>query len=155
MSTDVCGCKSAHAKSNNFQFLLTEARAEDVQWKQKWSLRHCASIRSAAPSLSLYFLSVLMTSFFCHRVCEVMGHWTLSMAHLVLLTVKSVSLAQNSYSGHCGLCLLKASDMRLWFWVPKSHTADSPTSQTLQIPIFSQLPIFSHQFVATMSNRST
>lgn len=60
------------------------------------------------PSLSLYFLSVLMKTFFCYRVCEVIGHWTLSMTHLFLLTVRSVSLPQNSYTSHCGPCPLKA-----------------------------------------------
>lgn len=33
---------------------------------------------------------------------------TLSTAHLVLLMVRSVSLPQNSYTSHCGPCLLKA-----------------------------------------------
>lgn len=59
-------------------------------------------------SLSLYFLSVLMKTFFYYRVCEVIGHWTLSMTHLFLLTVRSVSLPQNSYTSHCGPCPLKA-----------------------------------------------
>lgn len=60
------------------------------------------------------------------------GKWTLSTAHAVLLMVRS-------------LCVI-AADWWLWAQVAKLHATDSPASQTLQMPIFSQhLPACSVQ----------
>lgn len=62
--------------------------------------------------------------------------WTLSTAHTVLWMVRS-------------MCVI-ATDRWVWAQVPKPHSADSPASQTLQIPIFSQ-----HQLLPAVSNTST
>lgn len=47
--------------------------------------------------LPLNLLIVLTMSFSYYRVCQAMGHWTLNIVNLFLVTAKSVSWLHNSY----------------------------------------------------------
>lgn len=69
----------------------------------KNEMYHCASILSATPQPTFVpFVTAFPT-------IEFLKWWdmTLNLAHLVLVTVRSVSLLQNNYPSHCGPCSLE------------------------------------------------
>lgn len=103
VSTNACSNKAAQAQSSNFQLLVLEARAEDTQCEQKWNVSLCIHPLSHPSAYLCTFCYCLSLAF---PTVEFVKWWDmmLNLAHLVLVTVRSVSLLQNNYPSHCGPC---------------------------------------------------